>query len=48
MSRNSNIEFLRFAMMVGLCISHILKHGYGLKNLELPEYNPYGCVDAYC
>ena len=40
MSRNSNIEFLRFAMMVGLCISHILKHGYGLKNLELPEYNP--------
>lgn len=40
MTRNSNIEFLRFAMMVGLCFSHILKHGYGLKNLELPECNP--------
>jgi len=31
--RNSNIELLRFVMMLILCIWHILMHGYGLKHI---------------
>lgn len=38
--RNSNIELLRFCMMVGLCFWHILMHGCGLKNFEVSNSSP--------
>ena len=38
--RNSNIELLRFIMMMGICLWHILQHGYGLKLMEHNEAHP--------
>lgn len=39
-SRNSNIEILRFVLMIGLCAWHILMHGYGYKDIESGNFNP--------
>lgn len=37
--RNSNVELMRFVMMIGICIWHLLVHGYNLKSMWLNEVN---------
>lgn len=39
--RNSNVELLRFVLMIGVCVQHMLVHGLSLKDMGtgniLPE-----------
>lgn len=47
--RNSNIEMLRFLMMFGICMWHILMHGFGLRHMATNEMHPsYEQILALC
>lgn len=51
MTRNSNIEILRFLLMTFICFLHVIVHGYNFKVIGTPEFSEelnMGLVTFFC